>query len=709
MKVTTKNYFDTIERVGLNNLPPDLKEMHEYVLDTFKTGESKKGNGWFYYNDDNSIRGLIDDYFTMLSEEYAKDVEENSDQTSKRAKSGKSKSSDSEEEYEDAEPLYQDGSTVYEKSTGKKLHVRSSKLTVDQSSHDYSFVYELTNEAGHFYRAGVKEKELTDVQPPKHVTPDDIIIPDPSKSKYKKGETVYLISDGTELIVDGVMVPLVTRKHKYLYNLMSSQGKYYQNIPEEELTEIRPEKTKEKPAIESKSKSSVSPDQHSRSRTKKAGAPGGKNPPPEEKEFKSTGVEMISPDIAFIREWASMNGKVKPINKLAGFVKRMQIAIVEKRIRKDAPFADEFMAVQREAIKLHKKSESSRNKEVLVEIPAPRFAVLAEIGGLQHLLPTVQFIKAYMRMMGKPVEREKVLNLHKRIKAAAEKIVFTNKDKYIEQIRHIINSLEVFAKTKKRTGILEIHPAQLNGLQGILEHCGCNELHGIGDEDEDEETDLLTEEDEPVEPVGEDSEKGYDEENDDTPKSMSSEEAATRQYILLNFDHPDFSFLGKPSTRFVMMVYGLEGSGKTTFLLQFAKYLAENFGRVLYVTPEEYDSPTLTMTLNRLNIHVPEERLTFAEHIYDHNPQDYDFIFIDSVNDHDMSYKEFRALRKKYKSKSFIPVFQTTKLKEYRGVGAWKHKADLTCFIENGKITIIKSRYGSLGNTGIVPGMKIAD
>lgn len=632
MKVTEENYFDFIEKVGEENLSADMKEMHEFVLDSYQTGEQKKGSGWYYYEHDPGIRELIDAYFNLLSTTYAK-VKTDSYPEEKKAP-----------------------------SESKKRQPEKGQA---------------------------KEKEYS--------------MPDPALSKYKQSETVYLVSDGTEVVVDSVHVPVYGRKHKYYYNLLSSNGKLFQNIPEEELTNEPPERSNEEKAGH---RGASQPFSSKKEKIPRKSAKGYENETEEEEEITSLPVEMVSPEIAFIREWVSINGKVKPINKLAGFLNRLQLAIVEKRVRRDAPFANEFMEVQRSAIKLHKDAENSRRKEVLIETPAGRLAELAQVAGMQHLMPTVKLIKAYMRLMGKPIAREKVINLHNRIKKAADKGVFTSKDPYIKQISHIIKSLETFAKTKKHSGILEIHPAQLNGLQGILESCGCHELHGLGDvadeedwEDEKDENDSETEDE-----TDENDNEPEDEDGDNTPKSMSSEEAATRKFILLNFDDPRFSFIGNPSSRFVMMVYGEPGSGKTTFLLQFAKYLAENFGRVLYVTPEEYDSPTLTMMLNRLDIRLPSDKLDFAEYIQDKDPQDYDFIFIDSVNDHDLTYPEFREIRKKYRDKAFIPVFQMTKGKEYRGVSKWKHKADLSTHIASGKITVDKSRFGSLGNTADVPG-----
>jgi KaiC/GvpD/RAD55 family RecA-like ATPase len=47
-----------------------------------------------------------------------------------------------------------------------------------------------------------------------------------------------------------------------------------------------------------------------------------------------------------------------------------------------------------------------------------------------------------------------------------------------------------------------------------------------------------------------------------------------------------------------MMFHGEPHNGKTIFLLKLAQYLAENFGDVLYVSSEEFASPTMTKKVN---------------------------------------------------------------------------------------------------------------
>ena len=630
MQVDTSNYQDMISRIGAENLPEKFQEGHAFVMDSFKAGERKYGNGWHYYSDD-GIKEVMDAYFGELSEYIAKNSpEENSEHREK--KSGRNKKSaeiteQASEEIEKADPEFSDDQTVYERKSGKKVVVKKVDVAVRPNTGEHYFTYTIHDAHGNFYRARVPEKELTDIAPAES-----------------------------------------SREDSSAHKAASSRGSQAQ------------------PSYQSRVK-----------RQPKQAPPGGKNPPSEDSDFNEGSVEMISPEVAFIREWAMMNGKDKSIERIAGFLKRLQMAIVEKRIRKESPLAKDVTEVQKMAIKLHKQMEQKPRKSFTVEIPPVWHNKFLLSAGLQHLMPTVQFIKAYLRMMGKPVARERVIGLYNRIRSAADKKRFTKDDPYIEQITEVVNSLQSFAKSKKRTGILEIHPAQLNGLQGVIDGCNCHSLQGFADE-ERENYDFSE-----GEPSDSDEHEDYIDESSDSPKSMTADEARKRHYELLEYNDSRFDFLGKMARKFTMMIHGLPGAGKTTFLLLFAEFLAKNFGPVLYVTPEEYDTPTLTMMLDRLNIDVPNN-FHIVERIEDDDPSKYDFVIIDSVNDHDLTYPEFRELKSKYKDQSFINVFQTTKANDFRGVQKWKHKSDLACVVDNGQIEITKSRFGSLGNLGNVPG-----
>ena len=77
------------------------------------------------------------------------------------------------------------------------------------------------------------------------------------------------------------------------------------------------------------------------------------------------------------------------------------------------------------------------------------------------------------------------------------------------------------------------------------------------------------------------------------------------------------------------MVYGLPKSGKSTLCIDFAKYLAENHGKVLYCAIEEKFGYTLKEKIERLQASHPN--LFVSETIPD-GLSKYDFVFIDSVS-----------------------------------------------------------------------------
>jgi hypothetical protein len=69
---------------------------------------------------------------------------------------------------------------------------------------------------------------------------------------------------------------------------------------------------------------------------------------------------------------------------------------------------------------------------------------------------------------------------------------------------------------------------------------------------------------------------------------------------LMEYEYPHYTFTGKwkrfigdPQIGFHAMVYGIPKSGKSILCTQFAQYLSENFGSVLYVAAEEGFSMTL--------------------------------------------------------------------------------------------------------------------
>jgi predicted ATP-dependent serine protease len=189
---------------------------------------------------------------------------------------------------------------------------------------------------------------------------------------------------------------------------------------------------------------------------------------------------------------------------------------------------------------------------------------------------------------------------------------------------------------------------------------------------------------------------------------MSASDLLKKDYATnLKFEGKWKDILGDISPDFTMMVSGAPGSGKTTFLLEFAYYMASNFGKVLYISSEEYGSVTLAEKLEDIIKHkglhkedesgvekslIPQD-LFFGKSFSDLT--DFNFIIVDSVNDIYLDLMDFREIRNIYPDKGFVLVLQTTKQKdEYRGGKDWEHEVDIALFMKNGKINMFKNRYG---------------
>jgi hypothetical protein len=180
---------------------------------------------------------------------------------------------------------------------------------------------------------------------------------------------------------------------------------------------------------------------------------------------------------------------------------------------------------------------------------------------------------------------------------------------------------------------------------------------------------------------------------------MSASDLANTHYQTLPFTGRWASFIGQPAPNFDMMISGAPGSGKSTFLIQFAQYLAGNFGNVIYISSEEYGSAPLKEKVTRL--HADSPRLAFAGKLSSIDPQVYDFFIFDSINHMKMNIDTYRKFREQYPQKVAILLLQNTKAGSFKGVNDWPHEVEIVCRAERGKVYVEKNRYGVLGSMNI--------
>lgn len=369
-------------------------------------------------------------------------------------------------------------------------------------------------------------------------------------------------------------------------------------------------------------------------------------------------VERMPEELRFIRRYVNLDGKTKTKEDILRFINSLQKAIVEKRIRKTSPYAEQIRYVQERLIQVYNGMAS----KIKLELKADTAEALKALVGGEKVMASTAFIKRYISMNGKPGMKEKAKALLEQINRAMGKGKIGDSDPYIVEIHELKKNLKAFT-TDKSIKTLEIETATLNGLEGIL-GCACQSLNGPGTR----------------------------------PAIMNSVDFANLEFDTLGFRGKWLELIGDPSSNFTAMVYGKPKMGKSYLCIDFAGYLARNHGRVLYVAKEE----GLDMTLQKklADKAVAHPNLDVASYMPSSLAM-YDFIFLDSVNRLGLNPEDLNRLKAKNPSKSFVFIFQTTKDGNFRGANSFQHDVDVVIEVpEKGK-AVQMGRFNQGGEVNI--------
>jgi hypothetical protein len=332
------------------------------------------------------------------------------------------------------------------------------------------------------------------------------------------------------------------------------------------------------------------------------------------------------------------------LNLLSG----LQKAILERKLRKDSPYAKEVNLMQEQLIKAYEKMGDMAE----IKIDAKNLKRYLEIAGSQENMLSIILLKAYVSLNGKKGMKERAEKLIERMTKAVQKGKIHKNDKYAKRLNDAFESLKNFVAGNADT--LKISRTELNGLMGI-----------VGDDLFGQKKSL----------------NGTDYEDDEEGAIVvPSGELLGMDFETIGLQGKYRELIGDPSVGFSAMVYGLPKSGKSTLCLDFAKHLAEHHGKVLYCAVEEGFGYTLKEKIERLNA---SHRNLF---ITDRIPADispYQFVFIDSVSKAGMDVADLEELRKQYPGVSFIFIYHTTKEGRFKGVNTHAHEVDV--IIEVGK------------------------
>ncbi len=371
-------------------------------------------------------------------------------------------------------------------------------------------------------------------------------------------------------------------------------------------------------------------------------------------------TERIPEEIRFIRRFVNLDGKTKTKDEILRFINALQKAMLEKRIRKTSPYAQEILVVQEKLITLF----NSMRVKSRIKLAPETLEQLNTIATKEKVMPEILLLKKYINLNGKTGVRDKATKLANQMRLAEKKKTITKNSAYAGALSTAYKNLVGFAKDKKIKTLL-IEKAELNGLNGLL-----NGLDGL----------------EFVQTV----ENGV--------RVMNSMDFVNMRFEKLGFTGKWYNLIGDPSPGFTVMVYGKPKLGKSFLCVDFAGYLAQCHGSVYYAAKEEGLDSTLQEKLKDMaamhpNFDVANGLISVLS--------PYDFIFIDSVTNMGLKPEDLNELKQRWPGKSFIFIFQTTKQGDFRGAQSFMHDVDVVIEVpEKGK-AVQMGRFNQGGEMNI--------
>lgn len=376
-------------------------------------------------------------------------------------------------------------------------------------------------------------------------------------------------------------------------------------------------------------------------------------PRPAQDKAKPQGVpvNLLSPEVKFVRRYAALHGRVKTQEQLLSFLHSLQKAITEKVISAKSKFADEIMTIQNGLLKAVKAGGGK------IEIESDALVNYRAIASGQAVIASIPLLKKFILISGKPSVKMKAEKLLEAISNAKKKGLFED-DPYAKKVEEITKVLERYIDGKDDRPT--IPRVDLQGLYGL---CGMEMPR-------------------PNLQVG---------------KVVSSVDFMGAVFTVIPFSGKWKSLIGDPSDPFKLMFFGLPGNGKTTLAILFAHYLAsEHNKRVLFVSKEEGFVHTFQEKFNRLN--ASHHNLFVVDQI-PLSLASYDVVFLDSVNSLHLSPEDLLKLYEKYPKTSFVCIHKVTKDGKFRGSQEYEHDVDVSVSCLNMVATAQKNRFG--GNTPI--------
>ena len=183
-------------------------------------------------------------------------------------------------------------------------------------------------------------------------------------------------------------------------------------------------------------------------------------------------------------------------------------------------------------------------------------------------------------------------------------------------------------------------------------------------------------------------------------KTLGVKDIYKKTYKVFEVEEPWLSSVGLLAKPFTMLVYGYPKNGKTSFIMQFCKYMA-SFGKVYYNSTEEGDSKTIQDSLKLTHMEdvadgkfVLGDRDTFLDMVAKLKKNRAVIVVIDSVDYMNLTAEQYKFLIEEFPNKSFIIIsWEKSGMPKSQAARDIRHMVGSVVHVKN-FIAHIQGRYG---------------